>query len=234
MALPPLPGHFRRWLWIGIFKIFLFAVLLWGLVGCSNAAQSTPFSINGTPLPNAIYADDFSNPQSGWETWTDANGSFVAYQNNGLRILVKDQQFDYWSRPGKRFVDARVEVDAIKLAGPNDNDFGLICRYQDRNNFYAFLISSDGYAGIIKVEDGKYSVLNGTEMAYSQSIRQGEALNHLTADCFGQTLALAVNGQVVAQAQDSGFSAGEVGVIAGTNANPGVDIFFDNFVVSKP
>ena len=45
---------------------------------------------------------------------------------------------------------------------------------------------------------------------------------------------LTANGQVVAQAQDTGFAAGEVGVIAGTNDNPGVDIFFDNFVVSKP
>jgi hypothetical protein len=217
-----------------LFKIILFVGLFWLLAGCSNATVSTPFSINGTPLPNAIYADDFSNPESGWETWTDANGSFVAYQNNGLRILVKDQQFDYWSRPGKRFADARIEVDAIKLAGPNDNDLGLICRYQDRNNFYAFLISSDGYTGIIKVEDGKYNGLNGSELAYSQSIRQGEALNHLQAECIGQTLTLAVNGQVVAQAQDAGFAAGEVGVIAGTNAKPDVDVFFDNFVVSKP
>jgi hypothetical protein len=215
-------------------KVVLLVGLFWILAGCSNAAQRTPFNINGTPLPNAIYADDFSNPKSGWETWTDPNGSFVAYQNNGLRILVKDKQFDYWSRPGKRFVDARIEVDAIKLAGPNDNDFGLICRYQDHNNFYAFLISSDGYAGIIKLEDGKYTVLNGAKMAYSQSIRQGEALNHIQADCLGQNLALAVNGEMVVQAQDSGFAAGEVGVIAGTNANPGVDIFFDNFVVSKP
>lgn len=215
-------------------KVVLLLGLVWGLVGCSNAVESTPYNINGTPLPNAIFADDFSNPDSGWETWTDANGSFVAYQNNGLRILVNDQQFDYWSRTGKRFMDTRIEVDAIKLAGPNDNDFGLICRYQDRNNFYAFLISSDGYAGIIKVEDGKYNVLNGKEMAYSQSIRQGEALNHLQADCFGQTLALAVNGELVVQSQDSSYAAGEVGVIAGTNAKPGVDIFFDNFVVSKP
>lgn len=217
-----------------LFKFILLAGLLWVLVGCANTTVSTPFSINGTPLPNAIYADDFSNPASGWETWSDENGSFVAYQNNGLRILVKDRQFDYWSRPGKRFVDARIEVDAIKLAGPNDNDLGLICRYQDKNNFYAFLISSDGYTGIVKVVDGKYNVLNGAQLAYSQSIHQGEALNHLQADCVGQTLSLAVNGQVVAQAQDSGFAAGEVGVIAGTNDSPDVDIFFDNFVVSKP
>ncbi len=217
-----------------IARIALLVVVLFNLAACSGAVEG--ISSNGkTPTrPNAIYEDDFSNPASGWETWSDANGSFVAYQNNGLRILVKDSQYDYWSRPGKRFVDARIEVDAIKLDGPNDNDYGLICRYQDRNNFYAFLASSDGYAGILKVEDGKYKVISGTELAYSTALHQNEALNHIQADCIGQSLALLANGQVVARAQDSTFSAGEVGVIAGTNATPAVDIFFDNFVVSKP
>lgn len=217
-----------------LLNVILLVVVGLGLAACAGSQNAGTAGKSGTPRPNAVFEDDFSNPASGWETWSDANGSFVAYQNGGLRILVKDKQFDYWSRPGKRFVDARVEVDAIKLAGPNDNDLGLICRYQDRNNFYAFLVSSDGYTGIVKVDEGKYKVISGTQLAASTQIRQGEALNHLQADCIGQSLALHVNGQVVAQAQDAGFAAGEVGVIAGTNATPGVDVFFDNFVISKP
>ncbi len=205
-----------------------------GLTACSGLSQGGSSAGVTTPRPNAVFEDDFSNPASGWESWTDANGSFVAYQNNGLRILVKDARFDFWSRPGKRFVDARIEVDAIKLAGPNDNDFGILCRYQDRNNFYAFVVASDGYAGILKVEEGKYRVISGAQMNASPNVRQGEAQNHLQADCIGSTLTLLANGQVVAQAQDATFSSGEVGVIAGTNESPGVDIFFDNFVVSKP
>jgi len=210
-------------------RIILLAMLFLTLAGCGAGGSAT-----GSPRPDALLFDDFSDATSGWETWSDPNGSFVAYQNGGLRLLVKEKEFDYWSRPGKRFVDARIEVDAVKLAGPNDNDFGLICRYQDRNNFYAFLVSSDGYAGIVRVEDGKYRVISGAQLSYNQNIRQGDALNHLQADCIGQTLALKVNNQVVAQVQDGGLAAGEVGVIAGTNATPGVDIFFDNFVVSKP
>ncbi len=215
-------------------RIVLLLSLVLALVGCAAPGQGSPASGAALSRPDALFADDFSNPSTGWETWSDANGSFVAYQNGGLRILVKDKQFDYWSRPPKRFGDTRIEVDAIKLSGPNDNDFGLICRYQDRNNFYAFLASSDGYAGILKVEEGKYKVLSGSELSYSEAIHQGEALNHMEADCAGQNLALLVNGQPIAQAQDAAFTAGEVGVIAGTNANPDVDMFFDNFIVSKP
>jgi hypothetical protein len=217
--------------WMRILACFF---LMGSLAACSSSEQGASGGGMANSRPNAVFVDDFSDPSSGWETWGEANGSYVVYQNGGLRILVMEKQFDYWSRPGKRFVDSRVEVDAIKLAGPNDNDFGLMCRYQDKNNFYAFLISSDGYAGILKVEDGNYKVISGSQLTATGQVHTGETLNHIQADCIGQSLGLEVNGQVVAQAQDGGFTAGEVGVIAGTNANPGVDIFFDNFVVSKP
>jgi len=217
-----------------LFRILVLIVVAGSLAACANPDDGSSRSLIAKSRPNAVFIDDFSNQDNGWETWGDANGSYVVYQNGGLRILVMEKQFDYWSRPGKRFGDARVEVDAIKLAGPNDNDFGLMCRYQDKNNFYAFLISSDGYAGILKVEDGKYKVVSGSQLTATTQVRTGEALNHIQADCIGQSLSLLVNEQVVAQAQDGGFTTGEVGVIAGTNANPGVDIFFDNFVVSKP
>ena len=217
-----------------LIRILVLIVVAGSLTACANPDDGSSHSLIAKSRPNAMFIDDFSNQDNGWETWGDANGSYVVYQNGGLRLLVMEKQFDYWSRPGKRFGDARVEVDAIKLAGPNDNDFGLMCRYQDKNNFYAFLISSDGYAGILKVEDGKYKVVSGSQLTATTQVRTGEALNHIQADCIGQTLALLVNEQVVAQAQDGGFTTGEVGVIAGTNATPGVDIFFDNFVVSKP
>ena len=34
--------------------------------------------------------------------------------------------------------------------GPDDNDFGIICRYIDDNQFYYAIISSDGYYGIVR------------------------------------------------------------------------------------
>lgn len=199
------------------------------LVGC------TLFNPTGDiPQGSILFQDDFSNPKSGWDTWSETSGSQVMYSGGGLRILVREPQFDYWSVPGKRFSDVRVEVDAIKLDGPNDNDFGLICRYQNRDNFYALLISSDGYAGILKVKDGAYSLIHGAQMEVSQVIHQGSASNRLRAVCQGTTLALFINGQPSVKAVDLDFAAGEAGVLAGTNNTPGVDILFDNFVVVRP
>jgi len=183
---------------------------------------------------NILFKDDFSDPSSGWETWNEPSGSMVAYQNGGLRIFIAEKQYDFWSRPGKRVSDVRLEVDAIKLGGPDDNDFGLICRYQDRDNFYAFLASSDGYAGILKVKEGKYLVIGGPQMTYSESIRRGAAQNQLRADCSGRNLTFYVNGQKVLEAMDQEFKTGEIGLIAGTGESAGADLYFDNFKASKP
>jgi hypothetical protein len=43
-----------------------------------------------------------------------------------------------------------------------------------------------------------------------------------------------VNGFQIAQTQDAALSSGDIGLIAGTFGEPGVDILFDNFVVLQP
>lgn len=181
-----------------------------------------------------LVADGFNDPKTGWDTWSNDNGSMVVYQNDALRILVNEAQYDYWSRPGLEMKNVHIEVDAAKVGGPDDNDFGIICRYIDQDNFYAMLISSDGYYGILKVKEGEYSMLGSESMQFSEAIRQGDAINHLRADCVEDGLILWVNGEKLLIARDGDFSEGDVGVIAGTNDTPGVDILFDNFVVYNP
>ncbi len=203
------------------------------LTGCSSlsAGQNASAAVQ----PGAvIFKDDFSDPSSGWETWNEPSGSMVAYQNGGLRVFIAEKEFDYWSRPGKRVSDVRMEVDVIKLGGPDDNDFGLICRYQDRDNFYAFLTSSDGYAGILKVKEGKYVMISGDKMVYSESIHKGATQNHVRADCSGSTLTMYANSKQILSVQDQDFRTGEIGVIAGTGAEAGADLYFDNFWAFKP
>jgi hypothetical protein len=180
-----------------------------------------------------LFQDDFSDTGGGWTT-LKADNKLIAYDKGGLRFFMNDRQFDYWSRPGLKFSDVHIEVDAAKNDGPDDNDLGIICRYQDENNFYSLLISSDGYYGISKMKDGEHSLIGADGMQVSDAIVKGNAANRVSADCVGNTLKLSVNGKRLFEVKDSDFSSGDVGLIAGTADQPGVDVVFDNFIVTKP
>jgi hypothetical protein len=203
---------------------------------CSSCNFLSAIGINQTlgKPKKVLYADDFSKPNSGWETFSETNKSVISYQANGLRILVNQPQTDLWTKPGKNFKDSWQEVDAIKLNGPDNNHFGIICRYQDNMNFYAFLVSSDGYSGVVKVKNGKMIILGDGTLEYNPSIHKGQVVNHLRAGCIGPILILLVNDVKLLALQDSDFVSGGIGLIAGSYDQPGVDIYFDNFMVYKP
>ncbi|MBN1668263.1 MAG: hypothetical protein JW862_14315 [Anaerolineales bacterium] len=192
-------------------------------------------SFGGEELPEGVlFQDDFSNTSSGWDRVNIAGDGITDYENDQYRILVETTQTDVWANPGLDFTDTVIEVEATKVGGSDDNDFGVICRYQDTQNFYFFIISSDGYYGIGKVENGNQSQIDGDGMDYSDAIKQGNTTNDLRVDCIGNQLTLYVNGTSVSSATDSTFSSGDVGLLAGTFSEPGTDILFDNIVVRQP
>lgn len=196
-------------------------------------ACGLPAVIGPKPSGTILFRDDFSNPSSGWDRrWDSSN--VTDYQGGGYRILVGEAHGVLWSNPGQRFGDVRIEVDATKIAGPDDNNFGVICRYQDSKDFYFLLLSSDGYVGIGKVARGAETLISGERMVKSGAVRLGQAINHIRADCFASQFVLYANGSRVAAAQDSGLVQGDAGLMAGTYDTPGADILFRNFVVSSP
>lgn len=210
------------------------ALLALFMGGCNLSDRITTSALAEIDSGSVIYFDNFSNPESGWQVW-ESESAKIEYETDGLRFLIKEPNYDYWSLPGQRFTDVTLGVDAKLLDGPTDNDFGLLCRYQNEYNFYAFLISSDGYGGIIKVKEGMYQTLNSPEgLEYGPMIDQGEVFNQIRADCIGTRLTLYVNQEKFLEVEDADFSTGDVGLIAGSYSQPGVDILFDNFYVLKP
>jgi len=215
---------------VRLLLILGFGVIL--LQGCLPARGNVAPDLE-QKAGSVIYADDFSDPPTGWGTW-DRGGALVEYHDGGLRIRIDETHSDFWSVAGQDLADAQIQVDAAMLGGPSDNDFGIICRYQDRDNFYMLVISSDGYYGAAKLKNGLYSMIGVDQLQYSSVIAQGQATNRLRADCVGDALSLYVNGQKLIEVRDDDFLEGDVGLIAGSYTVKGVDILFDNFVVTQP
>ncbi len=196
-----------------------------------------PLAVVSTSPPSnqgLLLNDDFSDPNSGWDR-ADETDYFSDYYNGAYRITVKTDMSDSWANPDSNvFKDVSIEVDTTKIGGPDDNDFGVICRYQGADQFYYAIISSDGYYGITKVTPASSDLIGATELLPSDAINQGDASNRLRFDCNGDMLTLYVNGQQVDQQTDSEYTSGNVGLIAGTYGTAGTDILFDNFSVYQP
>jgi hypothetical protein len=190
-----------------------------------------------TPAPagetGVLFQDDFSDPGSGWDQVTFETG-VTDYADGVYRIYVNEASVDYWANPGRNYTDVRVEVEVTKVGGSDDNDMGIICRYQDADNFYFAVISSDGFAGIVKAEGGGQTPISSEALEASDAVRKGDTTNTIRFDCVGDSLTLLVNGTQVATATDAEWSKGDVGLVAGTFDTPGTDVHFDNFVVREP
>jgi hypothetical protein len=222
--------------------VLAISVLLFASLACNASNIPSLPGSNATKQPdNLLYKDDFSDPSSGWSSLTDADG-ITDYDEGFYRIRVdtigeSKNGMDMWSHPGVDLQgDVRIEVDATKIGGPDENDMGVLCRYTKKNdafNFYYFLITSDGYIGIAKMKESDSKLISGEKMTTSDAIKT-TTTNHIRADCIGDKLTLYVNGTQVATATDSEYTGGDIGLIAGSFDTPGVDIHFDNFIVTKP
>lgn len=211
----------------------LFAAMLL-LTACAGApttqAQQAP--VAAQPSGSVLFQDDFAQPTTGWDRLLVTEG-VMDYYSGGYRMLVNALQTNFWATPRRNFTDVRVEVDTGKMAGPDENRIGVLCRYNGKD-YYFFIITSDGFYGMGLYKDGQATLLGQSEMLASANINKGVAVNHLRADCTGSTLTFFVNGFQVAQAQDATLPSGDIGLIAGTFGEPGVDVIFDNFVVLQP
>jgi hypothetical protein len=197
----------------------------------SNAGQ---FS---TPSPLGGFEDDFSNPLAhSWDTASDSE-STRSIESGSYRIRIAVPQRLVWSTPRQYFTDGRIEVDATKAAGPDSAEYGVICRYAEdpegSHSFYYLVVAGSGHAKIVRVVANEQSKISASEIPLD-AVRGGDASNHLMAECIGNRLSLYANGiQLLTEIAD-GPSSGDVGIIATTYEQAGIDVRFDNFVVRQP
>ncbi|MBI3166834.1 MAG: hypothetical protein HYZ22_00035 [Chloroflexi bacterium] len=215
-------------------SLSLLFVSMFLLAACGGAPTTnqpqTPAAAQ--PSGSVLFQDDFAQPTTGWDRLLVTEG-VMDYYSGGYRVLVNALQTNFWATPRRSFTDVRLEVDTGKMAGPDENRIGVLCRYNGKD-YYFFIVTSDGFYGMGLFKDGQATLLGQSEMLTSANINKGVAVNHLRADCAGSTLTFYVNGFQLAQAQDATLPAGDIGLIAGTFGEPGVDVIFDNFVVLQP
>ena len=205
-------------------------------VGCGNLP--TP----GSPscvADDGSFTDAFdSESPCGWAVF-QTESEVVAIDNGAMGIRTTTPGFLAWSNPGESFSDTTLTVESRQIAGPNNNAYGPICRYQDEDNFYVFLVSGDGYYAIGKYQSGSADIIYLTGEApnhYIQTdvINQGAAPNRIQISCLADQLTLTVNGTQLAQVNDSAFATGDIGLSASLLEAGTLIVEYDNVIVEAP
>lgn len=204
----------RRWLAAAM------AALLALLTACGDGGQQLPWS------------DDFSDPASGWQAESDASAE-VGYHEGVMRVLVKSPNRLAWASTGREFSNFNLVVEATQIAGPDDNEYGVLARMKDTSHFYRFSISGDGFYMVSKYDGKKWEPLSG-DWALSDAIHLGAATNLLEVICQGTRMTFLVNGVQLAQVEDADYRRGDVGLYAGSFFESGVEVHFDNLRVEEP
>jgi LysM repeat protein len=199
----------------------------------------TPVPTPTPPPPDAdiipetgeiIFQEDFSQPGD-WLTAVQANFR-MEYAEGGYRILNHTAFSTVTSVRALDFADIYLETSAARVGGPQTGFYGVVCRWQDTQNFYAMVIGSDGFYSIARVVNGQL-----THLAEGRStngpILLGSASNRISGSCIGNTLTLFVNREQLLQTLDNTFASGSVGLMVGTRAAAGTHVHFDHFILRR-
>jgi serine/threonine protein kinase len=196
-------------------------------------SQTAPPASTSTQAANVqeivLFSDDFSNPNSGWPTQEG-----YSYQQDGYHISAGGTDGVPWAKTGTAFDNTSVHVDAKPVAEGVNGYYGLLCRIQDSQNFYYFVIRNDGGYAIGKYKGAEFQSLFPEGWRQSDAINQGNQTNRLKADCFGDTLRFYANGVMLGEVNDTDLSSGFSGILAAALDTRGFEVTFNNFLVTKP
>ncbi len=193
----------------------------------SGVEPEQPMTAEGSVL----YSEDFSDTSSGWDI-ADEGDYAVGYQNGRYEMELRLDNYFVWSIAGENFQDAYITVEAEPMVLTGEGDYGVVCRYQDADNYYALEVSEDGFFTIWKRVAGEFIPL--VDWEESDILPLDGSMVTIQAACVGNSLGLAADGVLLAEVQDNTFSEGDVGLIAGTWDTVGLVIAYDNFVVHGP
>lgn len=237
-----------------VLVLLVLAAILIVLNQLSRSLADWHYVVTGEP-GDVLYATGFDDRPDDWETYAGRLSAQVV--DSALRIDVGASQSLPFSANHFYFGDFDLTVQARPVAGPLDNGYGVIFRAQDANNYYVFLISSDGYYQVRRALDGEPKVLS--DWIPSPLIVQGlDVVNEVRVVAQGETFQFAINGQTVEvcipddpdavstyadqciqgqmqpQLVDAAIAAGQLGVIAQALDEPGVAVEFDQVIVISP
>lgn len=241
----------RLLLLIGLTALLLVVIQL------SRVSAGWRFTVPSSP-GSVLYATSFDLEDNAWQ---EAEGRLSAQIEDGvIRLDVGGADSNVYSPLRWHFSDFDFTVDAKAVGGAESNGFGVIFRLTNLDNYYYFLIGSDGYYQLTRVQDGVAQEMS--QWIFSDAIQVGIGeTNRIRVVGTGNQFRFYVNdqpmamcipdnpdakstyndiigecieGQMLETVTDASIADGRLGVIAVALDEPDTLVEFDNVLIYSP
>ncbi len=233
---PPRWG--RSWIVGGVvlLLVVLLGVILFAFLGSGQngdqPSEATAVALGGSEEEFIlVYDDDFSDPSSGWD---DAFDRYTTkqYGNNKYYVEITTSNLVAWGLANRKVADFRIQVDAAPEEGSNNNGYGILFRFQDRDNFYRFDISGDGFFLLSKFHNGEWVTL--VPWTATSAVNVGHDTNRLAVEAVGSQIRVYANDDLLAEVEDDTLDEGNFGFFASTFSEPNLTVSFDDIILWMP
>ncbi len=199
-------------------------------------ATSGPATLSDVPPGWTLaFSDDFHDNAHTWVvgSYRDDWGTVTRVITDGLYTwdLTALHSVGRWCMPEiTPTTDFYLTVDARRVSGPPDAGYGLVLRHSD-GNYYLFSIRDDGFFNFnLWYQFNWRAVVDWTG---TFAIQPGQ-VNRLAVLAKGDTFTLSINGEQVAEVNDTQLPKGEAGLSV-LLITPGNAVFtFERFRLYTP
>jgi hypothetical protein len=240
-------------------------ILLLILAYILNRLTANWHYVQPVEVGKVAYAATFDDFTDDWELYQGRLTSQI--QDSTLQLEADETSKKHFSVSKQYWDNFDFSVQTSPRDGPLNNGYGVIFRLQNKGNaspddddFYLFLISSDGYYQITRSLNGQQKELS--TWIPSPYVTQGlNVTNNLRVVAVGDRFHFYINsqpvqlclpnnlegvstfderrggcidGQMVDELTDASIPSGQLGVVIQTLDEPGVLVSFDNVVVLGP
>lgn len=192
----------------------------WMPAGCDTPSATPAESAAATPAPepkpaakptatlaltgrqrleaNALF-DDFSSAALGWSV-READSARTGYEDAAYAMLVKQPNFWVLSRIPGNFPQRVIEFDGAVAPGSTGGIYGVICHYQDAQNFDFVAVDPETSSiSAARLQGNQFQYLTGkpggaTAERVDSLSPAANATNRLRAGCYDDRLTLEIGG----------------------------------------
>jgi len=225
-------GGLRLWDWISVATVP--DEPLYGFHYQFSAGIDVPLNPGSDPsarrsvesLPIDVF-ETFDLGCDPWE-WNGQSGE-ISFFDETLRLFVTESNQRLVQRLECSLDRCVVDVDVLLDTPVRSSHFlGVILRYVNDDNFFAYELRADGEGRFVEVRDGEWIIHQ--DWRRIAGYREG-ATNHIRVIAPLNEFVVYVNDQRVTTVEALAYRAGDVALLAGTGQTPGTDARFDNLTI---